>query len=82
MTKSTGKTAQDVYDNAMNLSKAERDKLSLMLAQESDSFFTNPAIEQAWNAEIDRRERLFQAGEMPLGDADEVFRKARKILAE
>jgi hypothetical protein len=82
MPKSTDKTAQDIYEDAMKLTKDERDRLSLMLAQESDGFFATPEIEQAWNAEIERREQLFLAGKMSLVDADEVFRKARKILGE
>ena len=80
MPKSTDKTAQDIYADAMKLSKAERDKLSLMLAQENDSFYATPEIEQAWDDEIARRIKLMDEGKMQVHDGDEVMRKLREIV--
>ena len=77
----TDKTAQDIYADAMKLSKDERDKLSLMLAQENDSFYATPEIEQAWDEEIARRIKLMDEGKMQMYDGDEVMRELRKIAS-
>ena len=83
MSNPTHKSAEEVFEQVRQLDPEEREKLDELLAAENESkFFAAPEIEQAWNDEIDRREQLFLAGEMPLVDADEVFRNARKILAE
>ena len=83
MANPTHKSAEEVFEQVRQLDPEEREKLEELLAAENESkFFATPEIEQAWNDEIDRREQLFLAGEMPLVDADEVFRNARKILAE
>lgn len=81
MPKSTDKTAQDLYAAAMKLSKDERDKLSLMLAQENDSFYATPEIEQAWDEEVARRIKLMDEGTMQMHDGDEVMRELRKIAS-
>ena len=81
MPKPTDKTAQDIYADAMKLSKDERDKLSLMLAQENDSFYATPEIEQAWDEEIARRIKLMDEGKMQMYDGDEVMRELRKIAS-
>lgn len=79
MPKSTDKTAQDIYADAMKLGKDERDKLSLMLAQENDSVYATPEIEQAWDEEVARRIKLMDEGKMQMYDGDEVMRELRKI---
>jgi hypothetical protein len=79
MPKFTYKTADDIYADAMKLSKVERDKLSRMLAQEEDSFYATPEIEQAWNEEIRRRVTQMDEGKVQLHDGDEVMRELRKI---
>jgi len=81
MPKPTDKTAQDIYADAMKLSKDERDKLSLMLAQENDSIYATPEIEQAWDEEVARRIKLMGEGKLQVHDGDEVMQKLRKIAS-
>ena len=81
-TEKSHKTAEDIYEDALKLSDDEREKLSQMLAQETDTFYDTPEIKKAWEEEIARRIKLMDEGKMKMFDAEEVMREARQILAE
>ena len=82
MSKSTGKSADEIYADAQQLSPDEREKLSLMLGQDTHKVFATPAVEQSWLDEVQRREQLFRDGKSTLIDADQVIREAWQIVEE
>jgi hypothetical protein len=75
------KTTKEVFDEALTLSKAEREQLMLLLANHDNPGWDSPEIEQAWREECDRRVEAMDRGDMELLPADEVFRRARARLA-
>jgi hypothetical protein len=81
------KTVEDIYQEFLKLSPDERKKLSCMLQHDlagqndPDSWYATPEIAQAWNEEIDRREKLLDEGRMELIDGEEVIGRLQKIVA-
>lgn len=81
-TEKSHKTAEDIYEDALKLSEDEREKLSQMLAQETDTFYETPEIKKAWEEEIARRIKLMDEGKMEMHSSEEVHRRLRKILEQ
>jgi hypothetical protein len=75
------RTVAEIYDAALKLSAEERESLYLMLLTDGDQS-VDPEIERAAIAECERRDALVRDGKMELVNADEVIRKARRILDE
>ena len=63
----------------MELPVAERAMLAAVLLESLESEST-PPLSSEWEAEIDRRLREVDAGEVALRDADSVFRNAFAAL--
>lgn len=79
-TENPRKTAADLYEDALKLTEDEREKLSQMLAQETDTFYDTPEIKKAWEDEIERRIKLMDEGKMKMYSSEEVHQSMRKIL--
>jgi putative addiction module component (TIGR02574 family) len=73
--------AETIYAEALALKEKEREALVRLLAPHGESW-TDPEIEKAWLAEIERREKEYAEGRMELIPAEEVFRELRKITAK
>ena len=73
--------AEAIYAEALALKEKEREALVRLLAPLVEGW-TDPEIEKAWLAEIERREKEYAEGRMELIPAEEVFRELRKIAAE
>jgi hypothetical protein len=73
--------AEAIYAEALALQKKEREALVRLLAPHGEGW-TDPEIEKAWLAEVERREKEYAEGRMELIPAEEVFRELRKIVAE
>jgi len=82
MSKLTIKSADEIYADAQQLSPDEREKLSLMLGQDTDKVFATQAVERSWLDEVQRREQLFRDGKSTLIDAHQVIREAWQIVEE
>jgi hypothetical protein len=74
------RTVEQIYEAALKLSAEEREKLYLMLINDEEQYVMDPEIERAALEECERRVQLVREGKMEFVDADEVIRKARKIL--
>jgi putative addiction module component (TIGR02574 family) len=77
------KTVAEIYDDALQLSAEDREKLISLLEQSvaaNDSWYATPEIAQAWNEEIARRVKLMDEGKMEMIPWEEVHSRLRKIL--
>ena len=75
-----GQVGRKNFQEALMLSKAEREQLMLRLANHDDSGWKNPEIEQAWREECDRRVAAMDRGDMELIPAEGVFERIRARL--
>lgn len=63
----------DILARALDLPPAERRALALELLQTTDDVVdVDPVVEAAWYAEVQRRRRLIDSGEMKLIPWEEV----------
>jgi hypothetical protein len=75
-----GKTARDVYRDALALSEEEREELLRLLTRHDDHGWASPDIERAWMEELARREKLEAEGKMGYVTIDEAMARVRKII--
>lgn len=76
-----GRTAKDVYRDALALNDKEREELVwLLTADQNDGEWASPEIEQAWMEELARREKLEAEGKMGYVTIDEAMARVRKII--
>jgi len=75
-------SAKDVYLDALALSDEERDELVRLLSRRDDEGWASAEIKQAWMEEIARRVRLREEGKARTSPAEEVLRRARRLLDE
>jgi putative addiction module component (TIGR02574 family) len=69
--------AEALYAEALALEEKEREVLVQMLAPHGEGW-TDPEIEKAWLAEIERRGKEYAEGRMELIPAEEVMRELRE----
>lgn len=83
MPKSTNKTAEDVYQAALELNDDERALLLLKLtAAAGDDGFAAREVRTAWADECDRRYQDWQAGKVKAVPGDLVIKRLRERLAK
>lgn len=82
MSESKLKTAEDVYEDALALSEAERERLKSMLSNAESSGWASPEIEQAWMEEVQQRIKLLGEGKMATLPATDALNRARERLAK
>ena len=76
------RNAQDVYRDALALTEEERAELVRLLTQDDDEGWASPEIKRAWMEEIARRVRLREEGTARTIPAEEVLRRARRLVDE
>jgi len=79
------RSAEEIYQDALQLNEEERELLLLRLANEvqgsqENNGWASPEIEQAWMEEIEQREQLAAEGKMEWIPAEEVFHSLREQL--
>jgi len=73
---------EELFEEAMMLSKDERDRLREMLEATAGGDFASPEIEQVWIEEAKRIDREVDDGRMELIPADVVLRELREIVSK
>ena len=68
----------DLADRGRALAPKDR-ALLVDLLLESLEYAADPAVEEAWKAEIRRRVAAYERGEATLYDADEVLAEAERL---
>ena len=68
---------EELESAALQLPRGERARLTERLLASLDE---DPAIEQAWAAEIAERIRAYRAGELKTYAAEEVFQAGEELL--
>ncbi len=76
------KTAEDVYEDALELSDAERERLKSMLSNAASSGWASPEIKQAWMEEVQQRIKLLDEGKMATVPATDAVNRARERLTK
>jgi len=83
MAKSTQKTVDDVFRDALGLDDAEREQLLMKLtAEASSAAFATPEVRTAWAEECDRRYQEWREGEVKAVPGDVVLQRLRERLAK
>ena len=75
----TPRTLEEIYQDALRLRPEEREKLSNMLAAETETeVFSSPSIEKAWMDEVRRRRQLHAKGKTHDVPSEKVFADMRR----
>ena len=73
MSKPLNKTAQDLFEEAQQLSPDQRELLAAKLNQDDVPGFSSPEIKTAWLDEVRRRRTLHAQGKTKDVPGEEVF---------
>jgi hypothetical protein len=82
MSDSKPKTAQDLYEEAQQLSPEERELLATRLNRDDAPRFASHEIETAWLDEVRRRRELHAKGETSDVPGQEVFAALEQKYSE